>query len=52
MQCGIDFGFSDGMKLDACGTEHPENYDGFRTAFIEWMKEVYDKYAANDEDVK
>ena len=40
----IHFGFSDGMNLDACGTEHPEKYDEFRADFIKWMEEVYEKY--------
>jgi len=44
----VHFGFSDGLNINACGTEHPENYDEFRTAFINWMKEVYKKYDKND----
>ena len=46
----IDFGFSDGMNLGACGTEHPENYDEFRAAFITWMEEVYEKYKDNKDN--
>ena len=32
----IDFGFDDG-SIDACGTEHPENYDEFRSEFLKTM---------------
>ena len=31
----ISFGFDGGNTLNACGTEHPENYDAFRKEFLE-----------------
>ena len=35
----VDFGFEEG-SIDACGTEHPENYDEFRTEFLQTMIEI------------
>lgn len=39
----LSFGFDDDFYLDACGTEHPENYDEFRKEFLtlmtNWIKE-------------
>ena len=40
----IHLGFDDDMNIEAYGTEHPENYDEFRDAFIKWMKELVDAY--------
>ena len=33
----VSFSFDDNTRIGACGTEHPDNYEAFRDAFLSWL---------------
>ena len=43
----VSFGFSDNMRLNACGTEHPQNYDAFRKDFLTLLRKNLKKAQNN-----
>ena len=43
----FSFGFGGNTSVNACGTEHPAGYDGFRREFLGHLREVVDSAVAN-----